>query len=122
MKKIDKLNNQFESVRHGVTYKSHTQDHTFYTTINSDKDGKVIEMFVSLDDKDLFEMMTLCTRLVSMSLRAGVDPMTIAQELKGVSSPVTSHMIPRTDIMCPSIVARIGYILEKHINDNKGVK
>ena len=103
------------SVCGGVTYKSKTQEHTFYTTINHDDDGNVFEIFVRLDDQDLFEMITLVTRLVSMLMQAGVDPMVIAKDLQDVYSPVTRHIIPGTTVECPSIVARIGLLLEQHL-------
>jgi len=107
----------FERVSKGRTYKSVTQDHTFYTTINHDDDGKIIELFVRLDDANLFEMVSLVTRFSSMLLQSGVSPIIIAKELKDVYSPVTSHIIPKTNITCPSIIARIGMVLEQHINE-----
>lgn len=114
--------NQFERISEGATVMASTQEHTFYTTINHNEDGKICEMFVRLDDKDLFEMITLVTRLSSMAFRAGVNPMTVAKELQGVYSPVTQHMIPGTNKMCPSIIARIGIILEEHIRDLEDAK
>ena len=108
-----------ETVLTGATYEGQTQEHTFYLTINHDADGKVCELFMRLDDKDQFEMVQLVTRLASMALKAGVNPSTVAGELKNVYSPVTQHIIPGTDVMCPSIVARIGFMLEEHINGIK---
>jgi len=104
-----------ERISKGATYKSETQEHTFYTTINHDDDGKVMEIFVRIDDKNLFEMIQLVTRLTSMLLQTGTDPMAMANELQEVYSPITRHMIPGTNDMCPSIIARIGLILENHI-------
>lgn len=106
-------------VRQGATYCSKTQLHTVYTTINHDDDGKVCEIFVRLDDKDLYEMITLITRLASMALREGTPPLVVAQELMNVYSPVTNHIIPGTTTMCPSIVARIGMVLKDHIEKNE---
>jgi hypothetical protein len=115
------LENQFESIVEGFTYKSKTQEHTFYTIINHNDEGKVIEIFVRINDADLFEMITLITVLASNELESGKDPLKIAKELKNIYSPATRHMIPGTNIMCPSIIARIGLILEEHIKflDNK---
>lgn len=108
---------EFERVSQGITYKSKTDNHTFYTTINHDEDGKVIEIFVRLNDPDLFEMISLVTRFSSMLLKSGVEPSIIAKELKDIHSPATRHMIPKTSIMCPSIIARIGLILEQRIKE-----
>lgn len=102
-------------IRKGITYKSKTEQHTFYTTINNDEDGNVIEIFVRLNDANLFEMISLVTRFSSMLLQSGVSPSIIAKELKDIHSPETRHMIPKTNTMCPSIIARIGMILEQHI-------
>jgi len=109
------LADQFDRISPGITYKSDTQDHTFYTTINSDKNGKVFEIFVRLDDPDHFEMIQLVTRLSSALLQNGYDPLALSKELQDVYSPITMHMIPGTNTMCPSIIARIGLILEEHI-------
>ena len=57
--------NQFERISNGVTIESETQDHVFFTTINPYKNGRVREIFVRLDDAELFEMITLVTRLSS---------------------------------------------------------
>lgn len=100
----------------GATYQGKTQEHTFYLTINHNDDGEVCELFMRLDDKDQFEMVQLVTRLCSMALKAGVAPLTVADELKNVYSPITRHIIPGTMTECPSIVARIGIMLEDHIN------
>lgn len=104
------------SVNTGMTYKSKTEDHTFYTTINHNGEGEVIELFVRINDPEFFEIIQLVTRFSSMLLQSGTDARTIAKELKDIHSPKTRHMIPKTDIMCPSIIARIGYILEDHLN------
>jgi hypothetical protein len=107
---------QFERVSNGATYKSKTDNHTLYTTINNDEDGNPIEIFVRINDKEYFEMITLVTRLTSMLLQSGTSPIIMAKELQDVYSPTTRHMIPKTNVMCPSIIARIGMILEDHIN------
>lgn len=106
---------QFERISEGATYKSKTEQHTFYTTINHDEDYNVIEIFVRINDKELFEMIQLVTRSTSMLLQQGKDPLEIAKELQETYSPVTMHIIPGTSEMCPSIVARIGILLENHI-------
>lgn len=109
------MSHTFERISEGVTYKSKTESHTFYTTINHNEDNKVFEIFVRINDKELFEMIQLVTRSTSQLLQLGKDPLEIAKELQETFSPVTMHMIPKTNIMCPSIVARIGLLLEQRI-------
>ena len=106
----------FERISQGATIKSKTQNHTFYTTINHDEDGKICEMFVRLDDKEQFELIQTVNIVISALFKDDVEPLKIACALKKVHSPVTNHMIPGTSTMCPSIVARIGYILEDYVN------
>lgn len=107
-----------ERVSEGVTYRSTTQEHTFYTTLNHDSEGRVCEIFVRLDDREQFELVMLITRFASMALREGIDPLKVAEELQQIPSGTTNHIIPGTMTECISITARIGLILQQHI---KGV-
>jgi len=106
-----------ERVSQGVTIKARTQDHKFYMTINHDEQGKINEIFVRLDDAERFELVMVVTRLVSMALREGVDPLVVADELMAIHSPVTKHFIPGTDEEIASITARIGKILKDYIKE-----
>ena len=110
---------QFDRISSGTTYKSKTDSHTIYTTINNDEDGNIFEIFVKLDDPDQFEIIQMVGMLTSALFKAGVEPIKIAESLKKVYSPITKHIIPKTSTMCPSIVARVGYILEQHIKNTK---
>ena len=104
------------AITDGATYEVHTQERTFYMTINVHPDGRVCEIFVRLDDAERLELVTVITRLASMAIREGVNPKTVARELQQIYSPVTQHIIPGTSDMCPSLTARIGKVLEDHIN------
>lgn len=106
-----------ESTTQGATYEiiAHSDD-PIYIIINNDNKNNVTELFVRMDSKEFFEIINLVTRLVSMSLRAGVDPLVIAKELQTVYSMTTQHVIPKTTILCPSIIARIGIVLEEHVH------
>jgi len=108
-----------ESVTKGTTYELFADDLPIYITINSDESGKITELFVRIDSKEHFEIVNLITRLVSMALRAEVDPLIIASDLQGVYSMTSQHIIPGTTILCPSIIARIGLCLEQHVNKDK---
>lgn len=90
-----------------------------FVTINEDESGTISELFVRIDTKEHFEIVNLITRLVSMCLRAKVDPLIIADDLQNVYSMTTQHIIPGTTLLCPSIIARIGLCLEQHVNKDK---
>ncbi len=105
-----------EKITNGKTYKNKTESHTFYTTINHDEDGNLCEVFVRLDDPEHLELISVITRLCSMSFKAGIEPMVIAKQLQEVCSPTTKHIIPGTIKTANSITARIGMIIEEHIN------
>jgi len=104
------------TVTAGITYEVHTQERKFFVTINEHDDGRVCEIFVRLDDAERLELVTVITRLASMAIREGVNPKTVARELQDVYSPVTQHIIPGTNDMAHSLTARIGKVLEDHIN------
>jgi len=116
-----------ESVTAGATYElfagikaaNGISEIPIFVTINTDESGKITELFVRIDSKDHFEIVNLITRLASMALRAGVDPLIIANDLQGVYSMTSQHIIPGTTILCPSIIARIGLCLEQHVNKDK---
>ncbi len=104
-----------ESISKGTTYEVFANELPIFITINTDESGNIFELFVRIDDKDHFEIVNLVTRLVSMALRAKVDPLIIAKDLQSVYSMTTQHIITGTTILCPSIIARIGVVLEQHI-------
>ena len=125
-----------ESIKQGATVeiRAGDDDLPIFITMNSHKvkifnplvenayieKFKVTEIFVRIDSKEHFEIVQLITRLASMTLRSGVEGLTIAKELQSVYSMTNQHIIPGTTILCPSIIARIGYELEKHINSLNG--
>ena len=88
-----------------------------YITVNShDENGHPFEMFVRFDDPGYYELTTVISRLASMALREGVDPAVVARELQDIHSPITMHNIPGTPDQSPSLTARIGAVLAKHID------
>lgn len=98
--------------------------HSMYITINNMQiKGKKTgvnwkvphELFVRYDDPDFYEVVTVLSRLVSMALREGVDPMVVAQELCDIHSPKTNHNIPGTNRRANSLTARVGEVLMRHI-------
>ena len=84
-----------------------------YITIN-ECEGRPFEIFVRQDNPDLHEWIHAITLMVTRLLRDSGQLIDIAKELQQIHGPKSSHMIPGTNILCPSIPARIGMVLERH--------
>ncbi len=78
----------------GVTERVRTSHGNMYITINFDEEGRPFEVFTALGKAGSSDSAQLegISRLVSMSLRAGVDPEAIVQQLRGITDePVWSE-------------------------------
>ncbi len=71
----------------GVTERLRTGNGTIFVTINSDEEGKPFEVFTALGKAGSSDSAQLeaVARLVSMALRAGVDPEEIVSQLRGIT-------------------------------------
>lgn len=97
----------------GATYKAVLKEgERMYITVN-EHDGEPFEVFVRLDDPDLYEWVGAVTVLITRLLRAGEALADIAKELQEIYSPLGSHFIPGGG-ECPSVPARIGLVLAGH--------
>lgn len=106
--------------RQGATYDVAMPDgKPLYITINGALGQHITEIFIRQDDPNLHELTTTVSRLVSMALREGVAPKTVAEELEAIHSPITSHMIPGTPDTCPSLTARVGQTMKRFLKENK---
>lgn len=83
---------------------------SMYVTLNY-QNGRPFEIFIRLDEPEMFEWVNTVTVLVSRLLRAGESLEDIAEDLTGIHSPRTQHMRGRE--MIPSLSARIGMELIK---------
>lgn len=98
----------------GATYKGHTHDgKPMYITVN-EKEGRPFEVFVRVDDPDLFEWMTALTVMITRCLRHGDTLAAIADELMEVHSPKTRHFVDGGKGEAVSLAARIGTVLKEH--------
>lgn len=106
----------FDRVSHGYSYKGKMTDggRNIYVTVNHDDDGNPFEVFVRYDVAEHFELIVGLTRRISKDLQDGIPLGLIAEELKKSVSPRTGHFIPGGD-WCPSLTARIGYMLGVHL-------
>jgi len=116
----------FERMSHGSCYKvrvpeelSESGKTSMYITINDHGEFKPFEFFQHFNAAEHYELLTVIARLGSMALREGVQAEVIAKELQDIHSPVTNHMIPGTRDMAPSLSARIGMALAKHLEQQK---
>ena len=120
----------FARVSDGMTHKARMPEQlsescntrkpvSMYITINDHGSIKPFEMFARFDVPEHHELVTVITRMASMALREGVPAEVVAKELQDISSPTTRHIIPGTSETCPSITARIGQVLGRHIEQQQ---
>jgi len=79
-----------------------------FVTVN-EMDGRPVEVFVRIDDPELFEWITVLTLMISRALRCGESLETIAEDLMQIHSPRTNHF--HRGHRFPSLAARIGTVL-----------
>ena len=98
----------------GPTYRVTLGDSSrMYVTIN-EHDGKPYEVFVRYDDPATYEWIAALTISFTQSLKDGYSLKSIGEGLLKIFGPESSHPIPGTSEMAPSIVARIGRVFVQH--------
>lgn len=100
----------------GATYKIDVGDSPdiskpLYMTVN-DVDGRPLEVFIRVDEPELFEWVTVVTVFISRALQLGVNAEQIAADMVEVCSPATRHFHQGREFS--SLAARIGSILVEH--------
>ena len=72
----------------GVTRRIRTGEGTLYITINEDEDG-LCEVFTTIGKAGghAAAQSEAISRLISLSLRSGIEPSAIVKQLKGISGP-----------------------------------
>lgn len=108
----------------GRTYKLKTPitEHAFYITINDivlNKDTDYesrhpYELFINTKNMEQFQWIIGISRMVSAIFRKGGDLTFIIEELKSVYDPRGGYY-KKGGIYIPSLVAEIGYTIEKHL-------
>jgi len=99
----------------GKTYRVRTGYGNLFITINSDGDGNPFEVFAALGKSGghFQEQTEAIARLISLALRANIDPLDVVGHLKGIRGPMIT-MTPKGTIL--SLPDAIGKILEEHIS------
>ncbi len=108
----------------GSTYKVKTpvSDHAMYVTINDivlnegteHEKRRPFEMFINSKNLDHYQWIVALTRIISAVFRKGGDVAFLVDELKAVFDPRGGYWQPGGKFM-PSIIAELGYIVEKHL-------
>ncbi len=108
----------------GSTYKVKTpvSDHAMYITINDIilnegteyEKRRPFEIFINSKNLDHYQWIVALTRIISAVFRKGGDVTFLVDELKAVFDPRGGYWKPGGTFM-PSIIAELGYIVEKHL-------
>ncbi len=108
----------------GSTYKVKTpiSDHAMYVTINDivlnqntdDEKRRPFEIFINSKNLDHYQWIVALTRVISAVFRKGGDVTFLVDELKAVFDPRGGYWQSGGKFM-PSIIAELGYIVEKHL-------
>jgi len=108
----------------GSTYKVKTpvSDHAMYVTINDIvlnegtpyEQRRPFEVFINSKNLDHFQWIVALTRIISAVFRKGGDVTFLVDELKAVFDPRGGYWQAGGKFM-PSIIAELGYIIEKHL-------
>lgn len=110
----------------GSTYKVKTpvSDHAMYVTINDivlnegtpHEQRRPFEIFINSKNLDHYQWIVALTRIMSAVFRKGGDVTFLVDELKAVFDPRGGYWQPGGTFM-PSIIAELGYIVEKHLTE-----
>ena len=100
----------------GVTRRIRTGEGTLYITINEDENG-LCEVFTTIGKAggNAAAQSEAISRLISLSLRSGLDPKAIVRQLKGISGPNPTWEDGRLILSTPDAIGKAldDYLLEK---------
>ena len=101
----------------GVTRRIRTGEGTLYITINEDENG-LCEVFTTIGKAggNAAAQSEAISRLISLSLRSGLDPHAIVRQLKGISGPNPTWEDGRLILSTPDA---IGKALDDYLTEKK---
>jgi ribonucleoside-diphosphate reductase alpha chain len=107
----------------GVTRRIRTGEGTLYITINEDENG-LCEVFTTIGKAggNAAAQSEAISRLISLSLRSGLDPHAIVRQLKGISGPNPTWEDGRLILSTPDAIGKAldDYIKEREEINIKG--
>ena len=107
----------------GVTRRIRTGEGTLYITINEDENG-LCEVFTTIGKAggNAAAQSEAISRLISLSLRSGLDPQAIVRQLKGISGPNPTWEDGRLILSTPDAIGKAldDYIKEREEMNQKG--
>lgn len=127
---LDQIEDMHEKVERpemlvGATYKIKTpqSQHALYVTINDmvlnhgteNEIRRPFEIFINSKNMDHFQWVVALTRVISAVFRKGGDVTFLVDEMKAVFDPQGGYFKPGGGGFMPSIVAEIGFALERHM-------
>ena len=104
----------------GTTTKVTTGCGNLYITVNQDEEGNFFEVFTQMGKAGgcAASQLEAVGRLVSLSLRGGIDTKVIVEQLKGIRCPSPSWDKGKKIFSCADAIARV---LEKRIVDQADI-
>lgn len=104
----------------GITRRIRTGEGTLYITVNEDENG-LCEVFTAIGKAggNAAAQSEAISRLISLALRSGIDPMAIIKQLKGISGPNPTWEDGRLILSTPDA---IGKALDDYLNDKENNK
>ena len=100
----------------GVTRRIRTGEGTLYITINEDENG-LCEVFTTIGKAggNAAAQSEAISRLISLSLRSGLDPHAIVRQLKGISGPNPTWEDGRLILSTPDAIGKAldDYLIER---------